>query len=84
LKDALLRAFQASEYIGAVAVLVHALDNDRAADIYLMTGFQKLPHGNRTFFLPMATIKQALDEALEDRVAATGTPSANFPAAVAD
>jgi GNAT superfamily N-acetyltransferase len=62
LRDALLRAFQASEYVGAFAVLVHALENDRAARFYLTNGFQKFPNGNRTFFLPMATIKNLLNE----------------------
>lgn len=62
LRDALLRAFQASEYVGAFAVLVHALENDRAANFYLTNGFQKFPGGDRTFFLPMATIKNLLDE----------------------
>lgn len=62
LRDALLRAYQASEYVGAFAVLVHALESDRAAKFYLMNGFQKFPHGNRTFFLPLATIKNLLSE----------------------
>lgn len=62
LKDALLRALQASEHVGAFAVLVHALESERAANFYMMNGFYKFPHGNRTFFLPLSAINLILGE----------------------
>lgn len=58
-KDALLRAVQASEVIGARAFIVHALDN-RAQQFYEGLGFQESPVAPKTLMLSFKDIKQAL------------------------
>lgn len=61
LKDALLRCLQASETIGARAVLVHALD-DQAHAFYLAQGFHQSPTNKLTLWLPLEEIiKNAAD-----------------------
>lgn len=59
LKDALLRALQASGIVGARAVMVHAID-EQAAAFYAGYGFIPFPADSLTFFLPFETIKAAL------------------------
>lgn len=59
LKDALLRAVQAAEIVGARALLVHAIDQEAAA-FYAKFGFLEYPEMSQTFFLPMETIAAAL------------------------
>jgi len=59
LKDAILRALQASEAIGVRAIVVHALD-DEAAKFYRKFGFVDSPLNPRTLVLPIETAKQAL------------------------
>jgi GNAT superfamily N-acetyltransferase len=55
LKDALRRAATASTQIGAVAVLVHAIDRE-VVPFYVQYGFQAFPEGELTLYLPMKTI----------------------------
>jgi GNAT superfamily N-acetyltransferase len=59
LKDALLRAIQASEIVGMRAVLVHAIDAEAAA-FYKKYGFIDFPAGGQTLFLPVEMLKKAL------------------------
>jgi GNAT superfamily N-acetyltransferase len=59
LKDAFLRGLQASQAIGARALLVHAIDAEAAA-FYAGFGFIQFPVGSLTFFLPFETIRAAL------------------------
>lgn len=59
LSDALKRVVSAAEIIGIRAVLVYALD-DESIHFYIKNNFQHCPTGNRTFFLPIETIVQAL------------------------
>jgi GNAT superfamily N-acetyltransferase len=59
LKDALLRALQAAEIVGARAVMVHAIDEE-AATFYARRGFIRFPDASYTFFLPMEAIRAAL------------------------
>lgn len=60
LKDALLRAQLASQHIGAMAVVVHAIDDQDAINFYLKYKFIQLPNATRTFFLPIASINAAI------------------------
>lgn len=59
LKDALLRIMQASEILGARAVLVHAIDEE-AVKFYTKYGFIEFPLGSQTMFLPFSTLVDAL------------------------
>ncbi|MCA9833681.1 MAG: GNAT family N-acetyltransferase [Thermomicrobiales bacterium] len=59
LKDAMLRALNASREIGAAALVVHALTDD-LRDYYARFGFVEYPEGARTLYLPMKTIAAAL------------------------
>lgn len=59
LREALLRAAQASRSAGLRAVVVHAFDDD-ALGFYAKYGFQPLVPGTRTLFLPVETIRQAI------------------------
>ncbi|MBN9533332.1 MAG: GNAT family N-acetyltransferase [Alphaproteobacteria bacterium] len=59
LKDGLKRALQASNAIGARAVLVHAIDED-AARFYLQYGFMPFQRERNTLFLPIRQIAAAL------------------------
>lgn len=61
LKDALLRALNASQEIGAAAVLVHAL-NDRAKAFYLEHGFIESPIEPLVLMLRIKDIAAALGE----------------------
>lgn len=62
LRDALLRAMNASEEIGAAAVLVHALD-DRAKAFYLDHGFVESPVEPLVLMLRIKDIAAALGDA---------------------
>jgi GNAT superfamily N-acetyltransferase len=59
LKDALTRTLAASEIVGIRAVVVHVLDEE-AIPFYRENGFKPLPKEERTFFLPIETIRAAL------------------------
>lgn len=52
LKDAVLRALQTCEHIGARALLCHAID-DSAKSFYLKHGFLKSPIHDMTLMLPL-------------------------------
>lgn len=58
-KDALKRCLNASNEIGARAVLVHAIDDD-VVPFYLQYGFKPFPTDARTLYLPMRKITAAL------------------------
>jgi GNAT superfamily N-acetyltransferase len=59
LKDALQRILEASQIIGAAAVVVHAIDDD-AVGFYPQYKFVAFPMGTKTLFLPIKTIAAAL------------------------
>jgi predicted N-acetyltransferase YhbS len=59
IKDALLRAVQASEIAGLRAVLVHAKDESAKA-FYEKLGFQSSPHNEFHLFLKMSDIRASL------------------------
>ncbi len=59
LKDALLRAVEASRAIGIRAVVVHAID-DEAARFYRRYGFLPSPMDPRTLVLPIETAVSGL------------------------
>ncbi len=52
LKDAVLRTLQASEQVGARALLCHAID-DAAKSFYLKHGFMESPIHDMTVMLPL-------------------------------
>lgn len=55
LSDAMKRTAQASNHIGARAMLVHALDGT-AAQYYERLGFRRMKHGIETLYLPIKDI----------------------------
>jgi hypothetical protein len=59
LSDAVKRILFASETIGVRGIVVHALDCD-SIHFYINNGFIPCSIGERTFFLPIETIKAAL------------------------
>ncbi len=59
LRDALQRTLEASEKIGARAILVHAI-SDTVVPFYTQFGFEPFPSGTRTLFLPIETVIGAL------------------------
>jgi GNAT superfamily N-acetyltransferase len=59
LRDALLRAVQASEIAGLRALLVHAKD-EPAKSFYEKFGFQPAPHNEFHLFLKMSDIRASL------------------------
>lgn len=60
LKDAITRMLLASEQIGTLGLVTHALD-EKAGAFYLKFSFVPcLPIGNRTFLLPSETARAAL------------------------
>lgn len=59
LADALKRILFASETIGVRGVVVHALEAE-SIPFYTGNGFLPCPIGERTFFLPIETIRAAL------------------------
>jgi GNAT superfamily N-acetyltransferase len=59
LKDALKRGLNASQGIGARALLAHAMD-DEAIGFYLQYGFKPFPIDHRTLYLTMEHILAAL------------------------
>lgn len=61
LKDAMRRAVQGADAIGAVALLVHAKD-DGAARFYRHFGFEPSTREALHLYLPMCSIKAILDE----------------------
>lgn len=54
--EALARAFENSDHVASLAVVVDAL-NDHAADFYRRFGFVPFADTSHRLFLPMATIK---------------------------
>tara|TARA_R110000787_G_scaffold115143_1_gene225056 strand:+ start:34 stop:222 length:189 start_codon:yes stop_codon:yes gene_type:complete len=61
LKDAILRAIEASEIVGVRAVVVHAVD-ENAARFYDDYGFVSSPLDERTLILPIETAIAALSK----------------------
>jgi hypothetical protein len=61
LQHALGRIVQASETIGVRCVLVHALD-EKASKFWKQNEFIESPIGSRTFFLPIETIIDGLND----------------------
>jgi len=59
LRDAMQRTLTVAEIVGARALVVHAL-NDKAAEFYQHFGFEPSPLNERTFVLPLETIKHNL------------------------
>jgi GNAT superfamily N-acetyltransferase len=55
LKDAMRRAVSVANDIGALALLVHAIDRE-AVPFYVQYGFQAFPEGSLTLYLPIKTI----------------------------
>src|SRR3546814_18305739 len=51
LREAMRRVLEASEKVGARALVVHAID-DEAVTFYTQFGFQIFPIGSLTLFLP--------------------------------
>ncbi|HVA89786.1 MAG TPA: GNAT family N-acetyltransferase [Chloroflexota bacterium] len=62
LRDALERGLEAQQRIGAIAVVVDAID-DPAASFYEAYGFIRLPGGANQLFIAMETIAQAAAQA---------------------
>jgi GNAT superfamily N-acetyltransferase len=60
LKNALERIITYSEQIGAYAVVVHA-KNDQVKNFYEQYGFIELPQDELTLFIPIVTIKKAME-----------------------
>ena len=58
LKEAMQRTLMVEQQAGALALIVHAID-DEAVGFYAKYGFQVFPAGSRTMFLPVATIRAA-------------------------
>ena len=56
-RDAVVRAAQAAEIVGAVALLVHALSDD-ARRFYLSCGFAGFPDQPSTLYLMLKTVHQ--------------------------
>jgi hypothetical protein len=61
LQDALSKIVIASQTIGIRCVVVHAMD-DKAAKFWKDNEFIESPIGSRTFFLPIETIVDGLDD----------------------
>lgn len=59
LKEAMQRALEASQHIGARALIVHAID-DEAVSFYTPFGFCRFPTDGRTLFLPIETIAASI------------------------
>jgi GNAT superfamily N-acetyltransferase len=59
LKDALKRALTVSGHVGALAVLVHAIDHE-VVPFYSVYGFKPFPEGDLTLFLSMSDIAASL------------------------
>ncbi|MCO5215819.1 MAG: GNAT family N-acetyltransferase [Thermomicrobiales bacterium] len=60
LRDAMIRTLNASLSIGTVALVVHALNED-LRPFYQRYGFAEFPDSSLTFFLPIKTMKEALN-----------------------
>lgn len=60
LREAMQRTAQASQIAGVRALIVHAIDDD-AVGFYAKYGFQLFPAGTRTMFLPIETLRQAIE-----------------------
>jgi len=58
LKEAIQRTLLVEREAGALALVVHAID-DAAVGFYAKYGFQVFPAGTRTMFLPIETIRAA-------------------------
>ena len=53
------RALSVAAEIGAVALLVHAIDRE-AVPFYVQYGFQVFPEGSLTLYLPIKTIANGI------------------------
>lgn len=73
LRDALERSLQAQQRVGAIAVIVDAIDGD-AARFYEAYGFVRLPGAANRPFIAMDTIARAAAEG--GSTAGSGSPSA--------
>lgn len=62
LRDTFLRTAQAADRIGAVAMMLHAKD-DQARAFYERYGFRASPLQALQLFLPMKTLRAAIAEA---------------------
>jgi GNAT superfamily N-acetyltransferase len=60
LREAMQRTLQASHIAGLRALIVHAID-DEALAFYARYGFQLFPAGSRTMFLPVETLREAVN-----------------------
>ena len=59
LREAMQRTLLVEQQAGALALIVHAIDDD-AVGFYAKYGFQVFPAGTRTMFLPVETIRAAV------------------------
>jgi len=59
LREAMQRVLEASQQVGARALVVHAID-DEAVSFCTQFGFQIFPAGSNTLFLPIETIASSL------------------------
>lgn len=60
LREAMQRTLLIERQAGALALIVHAID-DNAVGFYAKFGFQVFPGGSRTMFLPVDTIRAAVE-----------------------
>lgn len=60
LKDAVLRCLTISGAVGARAIVVHAIDDERAIRFYPKYGFVACPLNARTFILPIEAARASL------------------------
>jgi GNAT superfamily N-acetyltransferase len=66
MRDAFVRTVQAASQVGAVAMMVHAKD-DEARRFYEHWGFTPSPLEQLQLFLPLKTIRQSMVEAEADQ-----------------
>ena len=62
IRDAMIRTAQAADHVGALALMVHAKD-DEARAFYEHYGFEQSPLQPLQLFLPIKTIRTAMAEA---------------------
>ncbi|QNE07757.1 GNAT family N-acetyltransferase [Croceicoccus marinus] len=60
LREAMQRTLLVERQAGALALIVHAIDDD-AVGFYAKYGFQVFPVGTRTMFLPVDTIRATVE-----------------------
>ena len=74
MRDAFMRTLQAANQIGAVAMMVHAKD-DEARRFYEHWGFKSSPLNPLQLFLPLKAIRHSLLEAEADQEQAQDAPA---------